>query len=543
MGALCRNFNSGHFLCLLLGGALLTYFQKWSVVIEFTDWFLISVLAIIANHSLPTIPIISSGVLYSTVTAVITSVLTSFGLVWYFRIRNFERPLYKHLEGPNLFSYGVATKHFAKTLKNAGCKGLYLHPSIQLPTIYELPNFLIWGMQGSGKSNLIKYLVDQLIKRKEQLVLYDIKGEYTEIFLNAQAILFSPKDKRSVYWDLSLDITDYGLAEMFAESVISSTSTKESFWVDSARLVLKGVVSGLIQQKQQWSWPELAEKLFTCDTELSAYLTKYSPEAATLIISGDKTTASIRSMIATQLSWISSIKNNEVIAGSGFSINEWLQQEDQKTLIVQGDLNSPIMSKALVTALISVLTNYVLSRSDDQANSIWLVVDELATINKTNSFEQWLELGRSRGCRTVAGIQMLSQLNSIYGKDDANTILGLFGNIVTFRLGSNGEAKDVASNAFGRRRIEYRTESVNSQGERSYSLPQEYIPVVPPEDIVSLPQPSLKKGVEGYLQIGGVKAAYRLNWPINTSLKKITEAVVKPTSNAEVRVANRLNRR
>ena len=534
-------------LCIFIGAAILTYLQEWVIAEAIVKWLIFSLMSFLSQDALPSPPAISTEVAYVCIGALFTSASMSVWITWQFRIRNSNSSQYKHLEGPRLLLHRQAVKHFRKKSKGGGQRGLYIHPSIKLPIVYEVSNFLVWGMQGSGKSNLIKYLVQQLIERKDRAVIYDMKGEYTQaFFLDKQTLLLSPSDQRSVYWCLGRDITTPGLAEAFAESVISSSATDETFWVDSARVVLIGVIVGLIAERKPWSWKDLAERVFASDTKLSALLEKHYPQAATLVNPHDKTTQSIRSMIATQLSWISNINQPKADSLNEFSITDWLLNNDKRTLIVRGDINSPLMSKALITALMSLLSNAVLSRSDEDASPIWLVVDELATINKSSSFERWLAQGRSKGCRTIAGVQLLSNLHSNYGTNDANTVLGLFGNIVTFRLGATGEAKNVASDVFGKRRIEYLSASFNAQQEQSYSLPQENIAVVTPEDIVSLPQPSLKNGIEGYLMVTGIAAAYRLRWPITKNLETIAPALVeqdKQNHQSKVKVSNRLNRR
>lgn len=529
-----------------IGIATLNYFEAWYVARNLFNWAVSSLLCHIIGSPIPDFPIIPSPITHGAIGILLLSSITSLLLVWYFRIRNYGCSLFNHLDGPQLLSYKDAIQHYRKTTKGLSKVGLRIHPLLALPYTFEIANILVWGMQGSGKSNLIKSLVNQLKKRNERTAIYDLKGEYTELFFDENSLLLSPVDERTIYWNLGKDITDLGKAEAFAESVISSSTTQESFWVDSARVVLIGVISSLIRQQQPWSWRELADKLFCSDAKLTALLERHYPQAATLITPNDKTTTSIRSVIATQLFWVRNIDKSNLNSSNDFSVSDWLLDDTKKTLIVKGDINAPIMSQALVTALLSVVSNFVLSRSDDEATPIWLVVDELATINRSKSFEYWLAQGRSKGCRAIAGIQNLSQLYSIYGKEDASTLLGLFGNVVTFRLAVNGGSREVASKAFGNRRIEYRSNSISYQGENSYSLPQENIHVVKPEDISALPQPSLKKGIEGYLQLSGLNAAYRLRWPINHGLKKVTQASITPrkkTTKNEKNPINRLNKR
>lgn len=534
------------FLFFLTAVVSLTKLQLWGELQSIGWWLIEKLLNLIKRVNEPSLkdPFeLSTGLISVLFFTALGSISVSSGVIWWFLIRNDDDSLFTHLNGPKLLKHQLAQKHFAKKCKAEKPKGLLIHPKICLSAIREFGNFLIWGMQGGGKSNLIKWLVSQLIVRGDRTVIYDIKGEYTEIFYDEKCVLLSPRDDRSINWNLGQDITNIGLAEVFAEAVISSSAVNETFWVDSARLVVIGVIVGLIKEHKPWSWSELAKRLFCDDAELAAWLKKYHPQAATLINPDDKTTASIRSMVATQLAWINSVENvnpkNPV-----FSIKDWLSTSDRNVLIVQGDLTAPWMSAALITSFLAILSNYVLSGPDSDRN-IWLVLDELATLNKSKSFQNWLAVGRSKGARTIAGVQLLSQLESIYRKDDANTILGLFSNVVTFKLAPNGESAQKASSAMGQRRVEYRTESINDKGEKNYSLQQENVPVVTAEHIIHLPLPSLKSGIEGFLLIGGADAVYHLRWPINT-FPKVAPAVVlssvltEPTPTTSL---NRLNKR
>lgn len=515
-----------------------------SVLVKLIVWGKNLLLSAFLLQQAPTVFSVSSTAMFGSLSIFILSTLIASIMVWKFRVKQFNQTDLFHIRGPRLLKGSKAAHHFKCATKREGTRGLFIHPSLQIPLIKEVGNFLIWGMQGAGKSNLIKSFIKQILQRKDRALIYDIKGEYTELFLVDGCLLLSPKDERSINWNLGLDITDIGLAEVFAEAVISSNITKETFWVDSARVVLIGVIVGLIKAGKPWSWAELSKHLFCKDEELLKWLDSY-PQAATFIKPEDKTTASIRSMIATQLSWVKTLAELNQNSGDVFSIGEWLKARAKKTLIVQGDLTSPLMSSALITTLLAILTNKVLSQPDTQTESIWLVLDELSTLNKSKRLETWLALGRSKGCKTIAGVQLLSQIESVYGKEDANTVLGLFGNVVTFKLAPTGDSADKASDSLGKRRVEYQTATTNEKGERSHSLHQEDIAIVKPEDLIHLPQPTLKNGIEGYALISGTNAVYRLNWPIN-EYKKVAEAVIKkPTRERTplVKTENRLNRR
>lgn len=515
---------------------------------EFNDlllWCLTELLPTVILHQyFPSYGEISKQLEIALTLIPVLSLVISLFIVWFFRIRRITASIFHHLDGPQLLNGKKAISHFNKLVKREGSTGLKLHNKMTLPILRELQNFLIHGMQGSGKSNLIKYILQQLIFRGDKALIYDIKGEYTELFYDERAILISPYDSRSAVWDIKKDINSLAMAELFAEAILTESNGNETFWINSARAVLKGAIAGLIKQGGNWGWIELNKVLFTSDEKLHQWLSKYYIQASELIKPEDKTSASIRSVIASQLSWIGEVSELWKDVEKSFSLKQWLNKTSNSTLLIQGDLSAPILSSALVTAMMSITTGLVLSKPDNPDERIWLVLDELGNLNKSQSLTRWLSLGRSKGCCTIAGTQVLSQIESIYGDKNAETILSLFGNVVALKLGPSGGSAEAASQTLGKRRVEFITKSKNEKGEVSHSLHQETIAIVPPEAIIHLPQPTKKHGVDGYVLVAGFNAVYKVHWPIYTNFKKVAEArvekIIKPTT---IKKKNRLSRK
>ena len=170
-------------------------------------------------------------------------------------IRQQER--YQHVSGPQILRGRSAIKHASHALKtDNGVRGIKVHPKVVLNKQDECGNFFVFGMQGAGKSTIIKYWLNQLMQRTIPILIYDEKREYTELFYDESLVLLSPGDKRSVTWDLSADINDISSARTFSEAIIHQTSD-EPFWSDSARLIVTGALMCLIRKEMPWGWKEL----------------------------------------------------------------------------------------------------------------------------------------------------------------------------------------------------------------------------------------------------------------------------------------------
>ena len=436
-------------------------------------------------------------------------------------------PQYRHLAGPNVLNGRKASKHAKKwQKKESGQSGINLHPKIAISMKRELGNIFLFGQQGAGKSTIIKLMLEQLLKRDDSLFIYDEKREYTEQFFTGAEVLISPGDKRGAYWDISKDVTDEASAKAVANVLIQG-STQDKFWTDAAQVVLTGVLIGLMKKGGNWSWLDLKNLVFSDAETLHGLFDIHYKVGANLVEPDSKTTLSILTTLAIQLSWLPSLASQWENCSTGFSLKNWQSAKSSKRLIVAGNPMSYEMSAAICCALLSLLANKIIASPDSDTKRFWFVLDELGNMPKTESLKKLLTLGRSKGVRTIAGTQAVSQLRAIYGKDDAETILSLFSNVIVLRTGPIGDSGKVASETMGSKRVELRVKSFDSSGKESINFQYSDMPVVNTEEIIHLPRSSC--AVSGYLLINGYESVYRLDWPIQKRLK-IAESFV-PTEN------------
>jgi type IV secretory pathway TraG/TraD family ATPase VirD4 len=437
-------------------------------------------------------------------------------------------PQYTHLSGPNVLRKRKAFKHANKWHKReSGQGGIYLHPKITISVRRELGNIFVFGQQGAGKSTIIKYMLAQLLKRNDSLFIYDEKREYTEQFFTGNEVLISPGDKRSAAWEISKDITDEASAKAVA-SVLIQGSTQDKFWTDAAQVVLTGILITLMKTADKWTWLDLKNLAFSDAQTLHRLFELHYKPGINLVEPDSKTSLSILTTLAIQLSWLPDLASKWENSSTSFSLQSWDSTKNARRIIVAGNPISYDMSAAICSALLSLLANKIIASADSDTESFWFVLDELGNMPKTESLIKLLTLGRSKGVRTIAGTQAVSQVRSIYGNEDAETMLSLFSNIITLRTGPIGDSTKVASESMGTKRIQQRVKSFDSNGKESINFQQSDVAVVTAEEIVHLPRSS--RAVSGYLLINGYEAIYRLDWPIQKR-HKIAESFVPNESN------------
>lgn len=434
----------------------------------------------------------------------------------------------RHISGPRLIPSNRVKGHAVAQFKRENGKkipGINLHPLVVLPQKRELGNFLVLGMQGSGKSVVLKNLFSQVVERGDKALIYDQKREYTPLFFTDNTVMVSPTDARGTPWNISADACNDEMALLIAASFIRPS--KEPIWGNGARLILAGCISTMNKTIPQWGWQELATMLTLPAEPLKEALIQHFPRAASLISGGEsKTTDSFISTILSEVGWIFSLAEAWPTAyEDGFSIQDWLQNDSQPTIIIPFDQKYSTTCDSLCVALLNLMIANTLDLPDSDERRLWFVVDELGNMPRCENLEAWLSLGRSKGARTLAGTQNISQLQSVYDHMPAETLLGLFNNVIALKMGNSGESANVVSRALGVHDIERLVVTRDADGRESRNWQRERdIPLIPPDVLKHLPQAD-KQGVRGFATVGGWNSVYELCWPY-PQVEKIAEPFI-----------------
>lgn len=429
---------------------------------------------------------------------------------------------YRHVKGPKLYQHKLANQHakkyFKTQLKTKGAiAGLaLLNTNVLITRASEVGSILCVGGQGSGKTSFILPLMKQTFERPQtRNFVFDEKKEFTRQFFDpSNTVLIAPWDARSMQWDIQRDCRSLVEAQMIAECLIPDSD--DPLWSNGARIIFTGMLLVLIQEKNQWGWQELAQMLTRDEKLLFDEFEAIYPLAARFIHDSSKTTQSFFAQILGHLGWIITLAEAWPNSyDNGFSITEWATSEapDKRNLIVQGDPRYKTIGAPITSAFVTLMTTAVLAQNTDLKKEIFLYLDELSALPPTPALLDWAKLSRSKGGRTVAGVQSVSMLNDLYGIDGTDSLLNLFHHFVSMRLGAAGKSAEYTAAIFGKRQVEYKHTS--GQGESaSTQWQRDEINLVEPEDITQLPDPSVKGGVHGFLTIPGRNAVYQLRWNI-----------------------------
>ena len=293
------------------------------------------------------------------------------------------------------------------------------------PERTETQHTIVSGTTGSGKTVLISDLVDQIRARGERAVIYDKMGSYTRAFFDPHRdVLLNPLDARAPRWSPFFEARSPRDFDTMAAALIpQQKDTVDPFWVTAARQLFSNGAGvfwkrGIIENRV------LVDHLLK--TELKTLAEAMEGTVAQSIVdpANPKTALSVRAMLTAHLSALEYLPDD----GRPFSIRDWISREDGGGFLFltsRGDQHASL--RGLISTWLEIAVNSLLSLDQDDGRRIWIVLDELPTLHQVPSLQPGLAESRQFGGCFVLGVQVISALRDLYGKNGAETISGLCG--------------------------------------------------------------------------------------------------------------------
>jgi hypothetical protein len=418
-----------------------------------------------------------------------------------------------------IFSPREAALAFARESRKRGATGVNLHPSLTLPLDQERQHVLLFGAPGSGKTQVMVPLLQNIRERGDPVVLYDFKGDYTGLLGEDEGtLILSPFDARGARWDIAVDIDTELKATEFAASLIPDGASKEPFFRKAAQDILTGVLCRLqAEHPRAWTIQDLVAILLVKD-QIVESCRLYRPAALNTLgsLEGRQAAGIIGELRAgtIQLEYLAKAWSE---TSAKLSLSEWAEggalQKRYPMVIIRGHQQYEKLDGFLTAQLFSLLTKKVLSLPDSRERRIWAFLDEFGNLPRIEGLERLLTAVRSKGLRVVAAIQDIAQIEVTYSPAFTRTFFNCFGTVLA-GLNSGATAKWLSEN-FGRNQIERDVygESTSKRGGagghgRTRSTQHQVVieNALLDTDFSNLTAPTLKSPALFWTRIGG--------WPI-----------------------------
>jgi type IV secretion system protein VirD4 len=319
-----------------------------------------------------------------------------------------------------------------------------------LPRKLTTRHTLIAAPSGAGKSRTL-FLPNLSITQKVSFIATDPKSELFNLTSAAQLnpIRFAPTDPdRSNCFNWIPLCKDVRTAKRCAEAIINAQATGKAdpFWSNSEQNLLTAIF--IHTAGTETPTPAHAYEILTSGTvSLSNVLINSHSETAqragrSFTEADTKIQTGVSQGLIGKLQFLDDPDVRRFTSSSikPFSFKNLRHKPTQIYWCLR---QSDVVELQPLTALFFNLA--ILQLIDEQGETpVNFYFDEFANIGKLNNFEKDITLLRGQNIAVVAGLQSKSQLASIYGRDNANTIIENFNNKIILAGLQSDTAKDFA---------------------------------------------------------------------------------------------------
>ena len=369
--------------------------------------------------------------------------------------------------------------------------------SVPLVKGTESRHILITGGTGTGKTNCLHHILQQLRAQKQKAVIVDTTGVFLERYYDPDKdVLLSPFHPKTAQWHPWAECkTPFDFSEIAEAFIPHSYSEHDNYWRQASRTVFCSMLQKFDNSKKI---SELVRWILFETLSNMCLLLQGTKAASHMDINSEKTASSVRSVVSTFLECLECLEDTK----DAFSIRDWISSDTQNSQGSQDSQDSWLFlhcnpdqrasARPLLSAWISSAIRGLMSLQPDLDRKIWFIIDELPTLQRVKDIEVLLAEGRKYGGCGILSLQSPSQLESIYGREVTETIIG---NTQTKIVFSEQDPKiaDRISKSFGDCEVKEFQEGISYGAHETrdgvnLSTHTRHAPVVSSSSIMALPK-------------------------------------------------------
>lgn len=385
---------------------------------------------------------------------------------------------------------------------------------------------VIEGATGSGKTQAIKTLIDGVLARGDNLIVIDGGSDLFKTFgpVAGEVRRFDLLDPETGFtWSPQGEVerpTDW---DMMAQGLIGDGEGDSAEWRSMAKAffasVCRGYDAACTKAGRRFSDRDLFELLMSASDEAVAPFIAGSPAAA--LIGNGKGLSNIRMSLLKPLAFWEHLPDPAKTTAAPFSARAWLRE----TMGAEGGSRALFYTfrkrdlptvKNLLSAQIEMLIATAIDAAGEQGPSkrpIWLVIDELAGLGEVPALLTAAAELRKTGLRLLVGCQDYDQIEALYGRFRAASVMNNLSNKLFLRTNS-GTSAERQSRTLGERtvlvhRTSHGPDDTSVFGPKlSVSHDERQERAVTPADILGLPD------LTGYARFAGENVVSKTIVPV-----------------------------
>lgn len=338
------------------------------------------------------------------------------------------------------------------------------------------------GSTGSGKSLLLRGIIEYIRKNKQKAIILDPGAEFLQYFYNPETdVILNPRDLRSEDWSLFAEMQSETDAIRLTKSLIPEGKGSGKQWNAYAQTVLSETIKQIYNGKSHWKdakggihhdvWEgtneELFQRLVIDDNGLSASRMA-GTGAGKLMAGAGEMVSSFMAIVGQHINPFSVL--NKKSGKDAFSIRKWIENEEKTGILwITYNFDDLEFVRPIITMWVDIASTSILSLPTKRDRApIWFIADEFPVLGPVNSVELLLTNGRKKGAHVVLASQTFSQWVDTYTENKAITFLG---NMKTWCIFASPELKtrEYLSNSIGKQEVDTKTYSGGSGKGASWS--------------------------------------------------------------------------
>jgi type IV conjugative transfer system coupling protein TraD len=289
----------------------------------------------------------------------------------------------------------------------------------------ERLHILIVGSTGTGKTTAILELLDQIRARGDTAVVYDPDGTFLSYFYRGDHdVVLNVCDARMPPWNPWADCLEPQHLMDLADAMMAREPSEggDSIWdVGAAHFIAAGLEQ--LRRNGRTTNRDLYELLVTMPLNEIEERLKGTPAGVVMSKSIERTALSVRFTAMKRAGVFRYLQ--DASDGDAFSIRRFVSEPCGRWLFLSARADMRALLRPMLTVWFHVATTALLSLPPSSSRRLWFVVDEAASLNRLPALSTLLQEGRRFGACVVLGLQSLSQLASLYGDQEAITLLAL----------------------------------------------------------------------------------------------------------------------
>jgi hypothetical protein len=200
----------------------------------------------------------------------------------------------------------------------------YYLSKIPFPKDTEFLHTIILGSTGTGKTNAILELIDQIRKNGDAAIIYDKMGSYTATYYNSACdIILNPLDARSKSWSLFNEVRRESDYDYLASAFIpEKKSGSDPFWIEAARRVFATFAKEVKKENPAITNSEFVDAILRSNHKQIAQFLAGTEASSLISADSEKTSLSILAILSAYVSSIKYLHDNDK---EKFSIRKWIE--------------------------------------------------------------------------------------------------------------------------------------------------------------------------------------------------------------------------